>query len=413
MDELLVVMNDAVIGHLRRADALDVEFEYAHEWAGTPLSLSLPVGQNTYKHGVLSPYLWGLLPDNESVVRRWARNAEISANDIMGLLAAVGHDVAGAVQFVRPDKLATVGRRRTTWLTNAEVGALVSEVSRDTAGWHGDVGGKRPGSWSLAGAQGKIALTYDAENGWGVPHGRAATTHILKPAIGGLTDHDLNEHLCLSVAAKLGLVAAESQVADFDGVRTLVVRRYDRSVGRLATRVHQEDMCQALGVHPALKYQADGGPSALDIARLLGEASSAPTQDMQSFVSALIFNWAIMGTDAHAKNYSVLLDGATVRLAPLYDLGTVLPYGDHPKKCRLAMKIDGTYRPTDLTALKWRRFAREIGVDDDRLVDTARLMCGRIADSFRDAAADLDRPGTGAIVDAVADWSTYCAARFR
>jgi len=31
---------------------------------------------------------------------------------------------------------------------------------------------------------------------------------------------------------------------------------------------------------------------------------------MQSFVEANIFNWLIVGTDAHAKNYALLLGAA-------------------------------------------------------------------------------------------------------
>jgi len=34
-----------------------------------------------------------------------------------------------------------------------------------------------------------------------------------------------------------------------------------------------------------------------------------------AFVDALAWNWLIVGTDAHAKNYSLLLVGSQVRLA--------------------------------------------------------------------------------------------------
>ena len=50
------------------------------------------------------------------------------------------------------------------------------------------------------------------------------------------------------------------------------------------------------------------------------------------------------GTDGHAKNYSLLLAGDQVRLAPLYDIASALPYGTHEKKLRLAMKIGDDYR---------------------------------------------------------------------
>src|ERR1035437_9306060 len=105
-------------------------------------------------------------------------------------------------------------------------------------------------------------------------------------------------------------------------------------------------MCQALGLHPTRKYESDGGPGARKIAELLREQSSNPEEDMQSFVDANIFNWLIAGTDAHAKNYALLLGGGgAVRLAPVYDLASILPYQTVDlQKAKLAMKIGGEYR---------------------------------------------------------------------
>lgn len=57
------------------------------------------------------------------------------------------------------------------------------------------------------------------------------------------------------------------------------------------------------------------------------------------FADASIWNWLIAGTDAHAKNYSPLLAGNQVRLVPLYDVASALPYGAHENKLRLAMKV--------------------------------------------------------------------------
>lgn len=41
-----------------------------------------------------------------------------------------------------------------------------------------------------------------------------------------------------------------------------------------ATRVHQEDLCQALGVHPDKKYESDGGPRAADLGNAVREVAS-------------------------------------------------------------------------------------------------------------------------------------------
>src|SRR5262249_2084174 len=158
---------------------------------------------------------------------------------------------------------------------------------------------------------------------WGVPSGRTPTTHILKPPMPELNGHVENEHFCLALARELGLPAAASDVRRFDKEIAIVVERYDRVQirGRL-TRVHQEDICQRLGVRPARKYESEGGPGIRGIAELLRTHSSARDDDLATFLDAIAFNWLIAGSDAHAKNYSILLaGGGQVRLAPLYDLG--------------------------------------------------------------------------------------------
>jgi serine/threonine-protein kinase HipA len=122
----------------------------------------------------------------------------------------------------------------------------------------------------------------------------------------------------------------------------ICVERYDR-VKQDGTwlRIHQEDVCQALGVRPEMKYQNEGGPSPQAIGKLIRDYSTESEGDLQVFFLALIFNWFIGGSDAHAKNYSLLLgSNQGVRLAPLYDISSALPYdGIARRKLKLAMKI--------------------------------------------------------------------------
>lgn len=71
---------------------------------------------------------------------------------------------------------------------------------------------------------------------------------------------------------------------------------------------------------PGRKYQQDGGPSIADIVSLIRRVSSNPNTDVDRFLDANAFNWLIGGTDAHAKNYSLLIGaGEEVRLSPLKD----------------------------------------------------------------------------------------------
>ncbi|MCP3918634.1 MAG: type II toxin-antitoxin system HipA family toxin [bacterium] len=123
-------------------------------------------------------------------------------------------------------------------------------------------------------------------------------------------------------------------------------------------------MCQALAVAPTRKYQSEGGPGAAAVAGPLLEQSTEPIADLRSFVQALAFNWFIGGTDAHAKNYALMYArSGSVRLAPLYDLASVLPYeGYELHRLKLAMKVGGKYRLTEIQSRHWQRLADEVGL---------------------------------------------------
>lgn len=82
----------------------------------------------------------------------------------------------------------------------------------------------------------------------------------------------------------------------FDGNPTIIVERFDRYRDKrdgLIKRIHQEDCCQALGVHPSRKYQSDGGPGIPEIMDLL-RFTKAPDIDRDRFMRAQAFNWAII-----------------------------------------------------------------------------------------------------------------------
>ena len=136
-----------------------------------------------------------------------------------------------------------------------------------------------------------------------MPSGRLPTTHIIKPSNQAFDGQAENEHVCLSLAREIGLPAATSEVRSFDGEVAIVVERYDRIwVDETIYRLHQEDICQALGIHPTMKYENQGGPGVQSVAQLLQTYSTSPLEDLWTFVEALAFNWVIGGTDAHAKN---------------------------------------------------------------------------------------------------------------
>jgi serine/threonine-protein kinase HipA len=251
------------------------------------------------------------------------------------------------------------------------------------------------GQFSLAGAQPKTALLL-RDDRWGVPAGRTPTTHILKPPTDAFDGHAENEHFCLALARRLGLPVAHSEVRRFDGEPAIVVARFDRieQQGRLL-RVHQEDLCQALAVPPTRKYLSDAGPGPVAIAEVLRTHSSSPSRDVDTFIDALAFNWLIAGTDAHAKNYALLFgSGGRIRLAPLYDLGSALPYPAlRQDKLAIAMKIGSTYRLRDIRRHHWETLLRDLRVDADTALARIAGMAAALPDHADELARSMQREG--------------------
>ena len=251
------------------------------------------------------------------------------------------------------------------------------------------------GRFSLAGAQPKTALLFDGKR-WGVPSGRTPTTHILKPPTGDFEGHAENEHFSLQLARSLGIIVPNSKVLHFGDEIAIVVERYDRvRDGASWSRVHQEDMCQALGLHPTSKYESDGGPGIARIVELIRDHSSEPTEDVEAFTDAIAFNWLIAGTDAHAKNYSLLIgSGAGVRLAPIYDLASILPYrAPSLLRVKLAMKIGGEYRLSNIGLRHWQKMATELRLDEEALIDRVRAMTITLPDTVTDVQATTEEEG--------------------
>lgn len=387
--ELVTLLGGRRIGVVERGRNDRLRFLYDDEWRTAPeamtLSLSLPLVAREHGHAVVDAFLWNLLPDNDRILDAWGKRFQVSPRNVFALISHVGEDCAGAVQFAVPDRMDALGTGeapQVQWLDEAGVADRLRELRRDHAAWRsrGDTG-----QFSLAGAQPKTALLYE-EGRWGVPSGRTPTTHILKPPTAGVKGHAENEHLCLVLARAVGLPAAHSYVERFEDEVAIVIERYDRA--RISghggvqaiVRVHQEDMCQAMGLRPTSKYQSDDGPSPADIVHVLREHSSRPEEDVETFVGALAFNWLVGGTDAHAKNYSILhASRGRVRLAPLYDIASALPYPDmRPEKLKLAMKIGGRYRLREIGPAQWEDLASELDLEPPAVLNGVAALGTRI-----------------------------------
>ncbi len=477
--ELLAVHDGGTIaGRFREDHRGRRTFVYDESWqafeGAIALSVCMPVSLLEHDGAKVDAWLWGLLPDNELVLERWAQTFQVSARNPFRLLSHVGIDCPGAFQLVSEEqylRLSTEPHGSIAWLDEREIGERLADVRRDPSRTRR---ASDAGQFSLGGAQPKIALYREGDR-WGVPSGRRPTTHILKPPTGALEGFAENEHFCLRLAAALGLPVARSELRQFSGESCIVVERFDRAstaamasaaaaraaelaasvaesalaadperaasgaadaaaraadaaaraeaLGKLAEsrpvlRLHQEDMCQALAVHPARKYQSDGGPTPAAIADLLRSSSNRSRDDLLAFVDTLAFNWVIAGTDGHAKNYGLLHAArGRVRLAPLYDLATALPYRSmHPRKLKLAMSIGGEYRIDAIEGRHFRALGSALHVDPDHVIERARSLARQTADVVSSVGrelreAGLEHPILASLSIAIAARAAACAAR--
>jgi serine/threonine-protein kinase HipA len=90
----------------------------------------------------------------------------------------------------------------------------------------------------------------------------------------------------------------------------------------------------------------------------------------------VVFNALLGNHDAHAKNFSLLYTAEAPTLAPAYDLLATAVYPRLAKK--MAMKIGGKYRFSEVQARHWEQFAESAGLAKAparrRILEMARAL---------------------------------------
>lgn len=367
---LNVFLNGRLVGRLRKEASGAIDFQYDGAWLGWqhtfPISISLALREDRYTGDSVVAVFDNLLPDNSEIRRRLAARVNASGDDPYSLLAAIGRDCVGALQFLREGiEPAAAGVVAGVPISDARVAAVLADLGNTPLGLTAEDEEFRI---SIAGAQEKTALLL-WKNRWHLPRGTTATTHILKPQIGirkngiDLSHSVENEHLCMLLTEALGLPTAKTQILDFNGQRVLVVERFDRqwTSDKRLLRLPQEDCCQAMSISSVRKYQADGGPGIRQVLELL-KASDRPEDDQRLFLKAQTVFWLLGATDGHAKNFSLFLHpGGGFRLTPLYDIMSAQPNFDAKQiqrdQLRLAMSV-GENRHYILDTIMPRHFVQ-------------------------------------------------------
>ncbi|WP_369374892.1 type II toxin-antitoxin system HipA family toxin [Promicromonospora sp. Populi] len=394
MKQLAVILGGRHVAELTRTRAGVLRLTYlddARSVGATPLSLSLPPGIASHAGAPVVTFLRGLLPESDPALDAIGRRYRIDTRDELALLSVVGKDCAGAVQFCVEDEIeATIRREGSLQECSAgDIEIRLDEMDTDeSASW------TMPGEhWSLGGTQQKFALRRQDDR-WYVAQGAEATTHIIKPGIRKMKAQALDEHVSMRTARIVGIDAAHTEYTSFKSQDAIVVSRFDRLRvdGDQVVRLHQEDLCQALGDNE--KYESEGGPSALGIIRMLREVSEtagSARRNVERFVDGLIYNTVIGAPDAHARNYAVLLDGDSVDLAPIYDVASGFAY-DPPTGGRrvVSMSVGGMFELDEIGRDAWSRFADAAGLDVDHTVGRVAELAALVPDAIETALEDLD-----------------------
>jgi serine/threonine-protein kinase HipA len=380
-------------------------FAYDTRWMKTrgafPVSLGMSLGGGPFGPETLVTWLSNLLPEG-STLPIIGRNLGISPQDIIGLLRRLGRDTAGALTFGEP-RIGEVPDYRPI-PDEAGLERILEELPAKPF-----LAGEDGVSMSLAGVQEKLPVTLLSDGRLAIPVNGTPSTHILKPdARQRLWGNVQNEALCMTLAARCGLKTAAVTTGRAGGRSYLLVTRYDRvrRDGRWL-RVHQEDFCQALGKPPGAKYERNDtgvkGARLLDMFGVVDDHLTAA--DRVRLLDAVIFNVLICNTDAHAKNYSILLTGRGASLAPLYDLICAVPWPNVTRN--LALTIAGKNRGDHIMGRHWQRMADQCGFNRTMILRQVESVAGRVMRELPEAVAAVkampagDHPLLGEFAEAI------------
>lgn len=383
---LQVYQNGDIVGYLMKEPSGAVEFVYADEWLSNdrayPVSLSMPLREDAYKGAPVVAVFENLLPDSESLRSRVAEKVGADGTDAYSLLAQIGRDCVGALQFfpenadVDFSKLHIIQGEA---IKDEEIESLLNNLARVPLG----LDREHDFRISVAGAQEKTALLFH-KGKWMRPLGATPTTHILKTQIGELPNGiDLsnsveNEFYGLAVMEAFGLPVNKAEIKTFGKTKSLVIERFDRAWTKdgILLRIPQEDCCQALSIPPSRKYQSDNRPSnekqpsMVEILNLL-KGSDQPAEDQKAFLKAQIIFWLIGATDGHGKNFSVYLgQGGRFVLTPFYDVLTAQPFFDahklQKKEMKMAMSVGNNnhYKMADIQGRHFVQTVQKAGLPD-------------------------------------------------
>lgn len=408
MSALDLFLHDQYVGHVkqygrdRKRVYLVVDNDYAER---IKLSESfMTIAGRSAQIDALSTFLGGYLPEGNQRVSM-AATRHIGDDDLFALLREFGGSVAGAVTLRTQDEPANF----TPAYEELDEGRLTYLLLQAIA--DGDQGIADDSRSTLPGYQPKF-LAAKFDDHWFQPHGRAHSTHILKPQVPGRHERIYDEHYGHQLAVAVGLASYETSIVEANNITYLAIERFDRAVsGRHVDVIHQEDLAQVMGLdwyRADVKFQDPQRPSNPDraSAKTIAEALSRTTGGVtavETWLRHLTFHVTIGNNDAHAKNVSLVhkSDGASV--AQIYDAVPNL-FQEGRIQWNMALAIDNTFNHQEISverllneAASWQLISRERA--ERAITETIDLVA---------SAVETIKPMTGTSEDLneAISWST-------
>jgi serine/threonine-protein kinase HipA len=380
-------------------------FRYDSGWAQSPtgfyLAPAIPLHAEPDSTGAVKRFLENLLPEGRALDIA-ALMSQVSKSNIFALVRLLGKEPVGAFSFLALDaspseavKIAGEQMREVIRrpISDDELSQRIRE--RDAIPfpvWDGKV------RLSLAGYQDKLQVLVEGDR-LALVDGALSSTHLLKPESRNpyMPCMVANEHFCMSLAARVNLVARLNLPVAPVAIRRLpdpilLIERFDRAVtwepeasdtAKSVTRMHVIDGCQALDLPSTFKYERNLGAGAdvrsirdgVSFERLFGllEKTVVPAA-----ARGYLLRWAIMqlllgNSDAHGKNISFLVRPAGLVPAPMYDLVSVNAYGNHVER-DMALAYGDVFLPEEITPYALADFAHRTGTPPAQLAREITTM---------------------------------------
>jgi serine/threonine-protein kinase HipA len=338
-----VYINDILAGTLEVDSYGMLLFKYDSDYlqskSAIPLSSSLPLQEQQYSGGAAQSFFVGLLPE-ETELKQIAQSMGTDSSNSFRLLQEIGKECVGAVRIGgAPEKTPSEYQS----IAASEWEAIVQNNLHRVSYLYKD----KKQRLSLAGAQSKMGVLFIDSQYYFAQHS-SPTNCIVKFPSDRFPNITENEFVTMTLAGWVGIDVPDIQLTQLGGKNCYTINRFDRDITcDELTRIHQEDFCQAMGIHTQNKYEQDGGPSFSTCIQLIRKVCSVPVIAINKFIDIFIFNILIGNRDAHGKNFSLLYQNGQVELSPAYDLVCTAFYKELSDD--MAMKVGKQYDDEFLT----------------------------------------------------------------